>query len=202
MTKKARGLAIRERGQPSWGPAVQPPEAGRGLGEDGGSLNCAQRGLGFPRQGRHQQEACTQAGTRDWRALSSGDGEKQVRSQLGLRVPGPTCLAASPPPWGRSHTLRSPLVPSLTSTAQPGSGSDPSPQIPSSPTSSVSPRRHRGPESSFLLRRIGPQGLLLAPAAPQLGPPPATCHPPTWPPSAPAGAALAGSEPRGPLLTD
>lgn len=53
--------------------------------------------------------------------------------------PWPHVPGREPTSLGRSHTLRSPLVPSLTFAAQPGSGSDPSPQIPSSPTSSALP---------------------------------------------------------------
>ena len=57
--------------------------------------------------------------------------------------------------------------------------------LPSSP-SGCSPRQAGFFFFFSLLCRVGPQASSLpAPAAPQLGPPPTTCHPPTWNPLCP-----------------
>lgn len=107
-----------------------------------------------------------------------------MRNQLGLTVPGthvpgpqPTSLIVL------LHTKKpSGPIPKLCRAAW-GLLLTP----PLQPHQWCSPRRHQGPDSIFLLCRIGSQGLLLNPQCPSWAchPPPATR--PRGPPSAPAG---------------
>lgn len=85
-------------GGPAWGAASGSWEGSTG----DGVLNCLSKGVGTSKgsEGVWAEEACT------WARLSGelvegcygGVGEKQVRSHLGLTVPGPMCAAVSPPP--------------------------------------------------------------------------------------------------------
>ena len=112
-----------------------------------------------------------------------GGGGKQVESQE------PADHPRAPGAWPGAHLLPRPVL----------NAKEPSPPLPNlcpapqsgSQTSPLQPFWLLSQTSRFffffsLLCRVGPQASSLpAPPAPQLGPPPTTCHPPTWNPLCP-----------------